>query len=237
MSVTVRAVAPETAGQVPTAPAESCTVIIFGATGDLMRRKLIPALYGLRCFGGRNSRCEINNPRWAGVPFYVRTRRRLGRKMTEIRVHFRRTLQGPCAGTPGACAEPNLITLRIQPDEGIIITFAVKQPGSEMRSIPVEAEFSYAKSLSSDLPDAYATLLLDAMRGDGTLFTRRDEVEAAWRIITPIEEAWAGLPSPRFPNYAAGSDGPAAARALMRGRAQHAWCAIEPTARPRSPGT
>jgi glucose-6-phosphate 1-dehydrogenase len=147
--VTVRAVAPETAGQVPTAPAESCTVIIFGATGDLARRKLIPALYGLRCF----------------------------------------------------------------------------------------AEFSYAKSLSSDLPDAYATLLLDAMRGDGTLFTRRDEVEAAWRIITPIEEAWAGLPSPRFPNYAAGSDGPAAARALMRGRAQHAWCAIEPTARPRSPGT
>jgi len=221
MSVAVRGVTPETAEHAPTPRAEWCTVIIFGATGDLARRKLIPALYGLRCFGGLNNR----------------TGKRLGRKMTEIRVHFRRTLQGPCAGTPGACAEPNLITLRIQPDEGIIITFAVKQPGSEMRSIPVEAEFSYAKSLSSDLPDAYATLLLDAMRGDGTLFTRRDEVEAAWRIITPIEEAWAGLPSPRFPNYAAGSDGPAAARALMRGRAQHAWCAIEPTARPRSPGT
>ena len=221
MSVAVRGVTPETAEHAPTPRAEWCTVIIFGATGDLERRKLIPALYGLRCFGGLNNR----------------TGKRLGRKMTEIRVHFRRTLQGPCAGTPGACAEPNLITLRIQPDEGIIITFAVKQPGSEMRSIPVEAEFSYAKSLSSDLPDAYATLLLDAMRGDGTLFTRRDEVEAAWRIITPIEEAWAGLPSPRFPNYAAGSDGPAAARALMRGRAQHAWCAIEPTARPSSPGS
>ena len=135
---------------------------------------------------------HVNNPRWAGVPFYVRTGKRLGRKMTEIRVHFRRTRQGPCAGTPGACAEPNLITLRIQPDEGIIITFVAKQPGSEMRAIPAEAEFSYAKSLSSDLPDAYATLLFDAIRGDGTLFTRRDEVEAAWRIITPIEEAGQG---------------------------------------------
>jgi glucose-6-phosphate 1-dehydrogenase len=180
---------------------------------------------------------RVDNWRWAGVPFYVRTGKRLGRKMTEIRVHFRRTPQALFASTPEAAAEPNLITLRIQPDEGITITFAAKQPGLEMRPLPVEAEFSYAERFPAKLPDAYATLLLDAMQGDGTLFTRRDEVEAAWRIITPIEEAWAGQPPPRFPNYAAGSDGPAEARALMRGRAQHAWCAIVPMARPRSLGS
>lgn len=171
----------------------------------------------------------VDNWRWAGVPFYLRTGKRLGRKMTEIRIHFRRTPQALFAGTDSAAAEPNLITLRIQPDEGITITFAVKQPGSETRSLPVEAEFAYADSFPSKLPDAYATLLLDTMRGDGTLFARRDEVEAAWRVITPIEEAWAQLPVPSFPNYAAGSDGPEEAQELMRDRAQHAWCAIRPT--------
>ncbi|MDO8502003.1 MAG: glucose-6-phosphate dehydrogenase [Gemmatimonadaceae bacterium] len=180
---------------------------------------------------------HVDNWRWAGVPFYVRAGKRLGRKMTEIMVHFRRTPQTLFASTLAAGREPNLITLRIQPGEGITITFAAKQPGSEMRPLPVEAEFAYAKSFPSELPDAYATLLLDAMRGDGTLFTRRDEVEAAWRIITPIEEAWARLPPPPFPNYAAGSDGPAEVQALMHGRACHAWCAIEPTACPGSPGS
>lgn len=170
---------------------------------------------------------HVENWRWAGVPFYVRTGKRLGRKMTEIRIHFRRTPQALFASPPQAGAEPNLITLRIQPGEGITITFAAKQPGLEMRPFPVEAEFAYAESFPSKLPDAYATLLLDAMQGDGTLFTRRDEVEAAWRIITPIEEAWAGQqPPPPFPNYAAGSDGPAEARALMRGRPHHVWCSI-----------
>jgi glucose-6-phosphate 1-dehydrogenase len=177
---------------------------------------------------------HIDNWRWAGVPFYVRTGKRLGRKTTEIRVHFRRTPQALFGSATAAGAEPNLITLRIQPGEGITITFAAKQPGAEMRPLPVEAEFSYARSFSSQLPDAYATLLLDAMRGDGTLFTRRDEVEAAWRIITPIEEAWARLPPPRFPNYNAGSDGPAEALALMRGRPHHCWCPIVPKAAPRS---
>lgn len=180
---------------------------------------------------------HVDNWRWAGVPFYLRTGKRLGRKMTEIRVHFRRTPQALFASTPEARAEPNLITLRIQPGEGIVITFAAKQPGSEMQPLPVEAEFAYAKSFSSELPDAYATLLLDAMRGDGTLFTRRDEVEAAWRIVTPIEEAWAQLPLPSFPNYAAGSDGPRETLALMRGRPHHCWCPIVPKARPRSLGS
>ena len=168
---------------------------------------------------------HVANWRWAGVPFYVRTGKRLGRRMTEIRVHFRQTPRSLFANPAEAAAEPNLITLRIQPDEGITITFAAKQPGLEMRPLPVEAEFAYARSFPSRLPDAYATLLLDAMRGDGTLFTRRDEVEAAWRIITPIEEAWTQLPGPRFPNYPAGTDGPPTVQTLMEQRG-HRWCSI-----------
>ena len=170
---------------------------------------------------------HVANWRWAGVPFYVRTGKRLGRRMTEIRVHFRRTPRSLFANPAEAAAEPNLITLRIQPDEGITITFAAKQPGLEMRPLPVEAEFAYAKGFPGKLPDAYATLLLDAMQGDGTLFTRRDEVEAAWRVITPIGEAWAQLPPPRFPNYPAGSDGPREVRSLMADRPHH-WCALAP---------
>jgi glucose-6-phosphate 1-dehydrogenase len=169
---------------------------------------------------------HVDNWRWAGVPFYVRTGKRLGRKMTEIRVHFRRPPQALFASAPVAVAEPNLITLRIQPEEGITITFAAKQPGDEMRPLPVEADFAYAKSFPSMLPDAYATLLLDAMRGDATFFTRLDEVEAAWRVITPIEQAWARL-SMDLSKYGAGSDGPEEAQMLMRGRTHHEWCAIE----------
>jgi len=177
---------------------------------------------------------HVDNWRWSGVPFYVRTGKRLGRKMTEIRVHFRRPPQALFAAGPGGRAEANLVALRIQPREGITITFVAKQPGSAMRPLPVEAEFAYAKSFPAELPDAYATLLLDAMHGDGTLFTRRDEVEAAWRIITPIGEAWARLPPPSFPNYAAGSDGPAEAWRLMRDRDHHAWCTIESKPRAES---
>ena len=96
-----------------------------------------------------------------------------------------------------------------------------------MQLLAVEAEFADAERFQARLPNAYATLLLDAIQGDGTLFTRRDEVEAAWRIITPIGEAWAQLPPPQFPNYAAGSDGPTEVWSLMRDRAHHAWCTIE----------
>ena len=168
---------------------------------------------------------HVDNWRWAGVPFYVRTGKRLGRKMTEIRVHFRRPPQSLFASVP-EMTEPNLITLRIQPGEGITVAFVAKKLGAEMRPQPVEAEFSYAESFRSDLPDAYSTLLLEAMDGDGTLFARADEVEAAWKIITPIEEAWAEQEPPRFPNYAAGSEGPTEARELTQSRLRHRWCSI-----------
>jgi len=159
----------------------------------------------------------VDNWRWAGVPFYIRTGKRLPRQVSEIRVHFKRTPQALFSATPYDQLGPNVITLRIQPDDGISIAFDVKQPGSHMRALTVDANFSYETAFGAKGPPAYETLLLDSMRGDATLFTRHDEVEAEWRIITPIEEAWAQLPAPAFPNYAAGSNGPVEADALIAG--------------------
>ncbi len=170
---------------------------------------------------------RIDNWRWEGVPFYVRTGKRLSRRHTEVVVHFKRTPQALFARAPEEQVGRNRITLRIQPDEGITIGFAAKRPGDELRSIDVAADFSYATSFGGKPPSAYATLLLDVMRGDPTRFTRRDEVDAEWRIITPIEEAWAELPVPAFPNYDAGSEGPAEANALV-GRGGHHWRPIDP---------
>jgi len=110
-----------------------------------------------------------------------------------------------------------VITLGIQPDEGITVKFGAKRPAAQMQMTPVEAEFSYRRAFGAAIPEAYTTLLLDAMRGDATLFTRGDEVEAEWRIITPTEEAWTQLPPPSFPNYAAGTSGPAEADLLIAG--------------------
>jgi len=152
-------------------------------------------------------RFQIENWRWAGVPFYIRTGKRLARNLTEIRVHLKPTPQALFAST-SSVTNPNVITISIQPDEGISIAFGAKRPGTQMRTVTVQAHFSYQASFGSKGPVAYETLLLDSMRGDATLFTRRDEVEAEWRIITPIEEAWTHLSMPDFPNYAAGSEGP-----------------------------
>lgn len=174
-------------------------------------------------------RFYVNNWRWEGVPFYVRTGKRLGRPVTQISVHFKRTPQALFARTPTENIDPNVVILRIQPDEGISISFAAKSPGSHMQPRTVQMEFSYQKVFGADAPVAYETLLLDAMRGDATLFTRRDEVEAEWRIITPIEETWAQQPPAEFPNYASGGDGPEGARDLL-GSLQH-WCAITGQAR------
>jgi glucose-6-phosphate 1-dehydrogenase len=170
----------------------------------------------------------IDNWRWAGVPFFIRTGKRLARPVTEIRVHFKRTPQALFARTPDEEVEPNVITLGIQPDEGISISFGAKRPGSQMKTVPVHAEFAYSRSFGTATPVAYETLLLDAMRGDATLFTRGDEIESEWRIITPIEEAWTQLPPPKFPNYAAGSDGPQAAQSMISGDHRRWHSLLEP---------
>jgi glucose-6-phosphate 1-dehydrogenase len=166
---------------------------------------------------------RIDNWRWAGVPFYLRTGKRLARQLTEIAVHFHRP---PLALFPHEEAQrSNIITLRIQPDEGISLAFGTKQPGTERRAVPVSMDFCYRHAFGDDPPSAYAVLLLDAMRGDATLFTRRDGVEAQWRLITPIEEAWAAQTDAPLPTYAAGADGPAEADALPQ-RNGHRWRAI-----------
>ena len=164
----------------------------------------------------------VDNWRWAGVPFYIRTGKRLPRQASEIRVHFKRTPQALFASTPYEQLGPNVITLRIQPDDGISIAFDVKRPGNQVRALTVDANFSYESAFGAKGPPAYETLLLDSIRGDATLFTRRDEVEAEWKIITPIEEAWARLPAPAFPNYSAGSDGPAESNGLL-GADHRSW--------------
>jgi glucose-6-phosphate 1-dehydrogenase len=163
----------------------------------------------------------IDNWRWAGVPFYVRTGKRLGAFLTEIALHFKRPPQALFARATGLM-EPNVITLRIQPDEGISVAFGAKRPGAQMQAATVEMVFGYQQFFGARLPAAYETLLLDAMLGDATLFIRRDAVEAQWRLISPIEEAWTQQSPPGFPNYAAGSEGPAAAAALLA-RNGHHW--------------
>jgi len=145
----------------------------------------------------------------------VRAGKRLAQPLTEVAVHFKRTPQALFSRNPSD-VHHNVVTLRIQPNEGIALSFGAKQPGQQMRAIRVDMDFSYHDAFGTDTPAAYETLLLDAMRGDATLFTRRDEVEAEWRIITPIEDAWAQLPPPPFPNYAAGSEGPEAANNLIK---------------------
>ena len=180
-------------------------------------------------------RLNIENWRWAGVPFYLRTGKRLARGVTEIRVHFKRTPQALFASTASGPIGPNKVRLRIQPDESIVFSFGAKRPGIEMSTVPVQARFCYAEAFGGNTPIAYETLVLDAMRGDATLFTRRDEVEAEWAIITPIEQAWSELPPPSFPNYAAGSEGPEKAAQLLE-RSGHRWMRVTPR-QPSTPAT
>jgi len=165
---------------------------------------------------------QISNWRWGGVPFYVRTGKRLARSVTEIAVHLKRTPQALFARTPDEQIEPNVIVLRIQPNEGITVSFGAKHPGFEMRTNVVHMDFCYQSGFGIRSPDAYETLLLDVMQGEATLFTRDDEVEAQWRLITPIEEAWASEESWWLPTYPAGSDGPGEADAMVA-RNGHRW--------------
>jgi len=162
----------------------------------------------------------VDNWRWAGVPFLVRTGKRLTRTLTEIAVHFKRTPQTLFALSPNDDIDRNVVAFRIQPNEGITINFGAKRPGTEMHTANVQLNFRYREAFGTKTPVAYETLLLDAMRGDPTLFTRGDEAEAEWKLITPIEEGWAELPPPDFPNYPAGSSGPEAADMLI---GQHGW--------------
>jgi glucose-6-phosphate 1-dehydrogenase len=157
----------------------------------------------------------IESWRWAGVPFYVRTGKALSTRVTEIAVQFK---QAPLALFSRAGAppmEPNILAIRIQPDEGILLRFGAKVPGPGLQIRGVNMDFRYGSSFAVDSPDAYETLLLDCMIGDASLFTRNDEVERAWEILDPILEAWASGEGGRLHFYAAGTWGPAAADELI----------------------
>ena len=160
-------------------------------------------------------RLEVDNWRWAGVPIYLRAGKRLGRKVTEIAVTMKPVphLAFDQEGTVGV--QPNQIVLAVQPNEGVTISIGAKIPGTRMRIRPVNMEFLYGTSFLSESPEAYERLITDAMRGDATLFTRNDEVEAQWTIIDPILAAWEAEGG-SVPQYEAGSGGPEEAAKLLR---------------------
>jgi glucose-6-phosphate 1-dehydrogenase len=163
-------------------------------------------------------RVEVDNWRWAGTPFYVRTGKRLPRRVTEIAVRFRPAPHLPFAGSDIGDVEPNEMVLSVQPDEGASLRLVAKVPGPTMSVRPVQMEFKYGTSFLGDSPEAYERLLHDALRGDATLFTRADEVEAEWRIVQPILDSWVTAPAPSI--YEAGGQGPPEADELLaiRGR-------------------
>jgi glucose-6-phosphate 1-dehydrogenase len=168
-------------------------------------------------------RLEVDNWRWAGVPIYLRTGKRLARKVTEIAVTLKPVphLAFQAQGSVGV--QPNQIILAMQPNEGVSISLGAKIPGSRMRIRPVNMDFLYGTSFLSQSPEAYERLIMDAMRGDATLFTRNDEVEAQWRIIDPILEAWEKDERP-LATYPAGSHGPEEANSILA--PGHHWRAI-----------
>ncbi|HUF07415.1 MAG TPA: glucose-6-phosphate dehydrogenase [Candidatus Binatia bacterium] len=164
----------------------------------------------------------IDSWRWAGVPFYLRTGKALPSRVTEIAVQFRRAPLALFARAGVPQVDPNVLAIRVQPDEGILLRFGAKVPGQGLQIRNVNMDFRYGSSFAVDSPDAYETLLLDAMVGDASLFTRDDEVERAWAILDPILEAWAaGEGGPLHP-YEAGTWGPPAADELLE-RDGRAW--------------
>jgi glucose-6-phosphate 1-dehydrogenase len=160
-------------------------------------------------------RLEVDNWRWAGVPFYLRTGKRLARKVTEIAVTLKPVPHLAFSAQGSLGVRPNQLVLTLQPNEGVSLRLGAKIPGTRMIIRPVNMEFLYGTSFLSQSPEAYERLITDAMRGDATLFTRNDEVEAQWRICDPILGAWSGTPGP-LAQYEAGSQGPEDAEALLR---------------------
>lgn len=179
---------------------------------------------------------NIDNWRWADVPFYVRSGKRLAKSLTEIAIHFKKAPYNLFQGMTGLKAgqktgddelSPNVLVLKIQPDEGISLKFATKQPGATTQIRWLNMDFNYGTAFGVRSPSAYERLIHDCLLGDATLFSRTDSVETSWRFIEPVLEAWDLAKSkkgtqPRFPNYAAGSWGPAEADELIASTG-HSW--------------
>lgn len=158
----------------------------------------------------------VDNWRWAGVPFYLRTGKRLPKRASEIAVQFKAVPQVLFTQNPGAPIEPNVLALRIQPDEGLSLKITTKRPGPKLRIWPVLMDFRYDTTYGNVSPEAYERLLLDVMAGDATLFMRRDAVEASWKWVDNILDAWSHSGTRWLPEYPAGTWGPLEAEKLIR---------------------
>ena len=167
-------------------------------------------------------RMRLDSWRWAGVPFYLRTGKRLPKRTTEIAIQMRRPPLEIFKRVSPTSVAPNLLIVNVQPDEGISIRFEAKIPGTRMQLAPVMMNFRYGSAFGGSVPEAYETLLLDAMLGDPTLFARHDFVESSWALITPVHERWAAEKARSIPTYEAGEWGPPEADALMA-RDRHRW--------------
>jgi len=210
-------------------------------TPEEIRQNAVPGQYGPAKIGGKDvpgfrqeegvdpqSQTDtyvavtfyVENWRWARVPFYVRTGKHLPKRVTEIAIQFNPAPLAIFDGE-GSDSSPDLLLVRIQPEEGISLKFLSKRPGAGMTLRPVSMDFNYGSSFGERSPSAYETLLLDAIVGDPTLYTRQDMVEASWRVVEPIQKVWRETKFD-FPNYPAGTWGPAAADEMLA-RNGHVW--------------
>ena len=160
-------------------------------------------------------RLFVDNWRWAGVPFYLRTGKRLPKRASEVAIQFKSVPQVLFNASPEVPLEPTVLSLRVQPEEGLSMRIASKLPGPKVRIYPVKMEFNYSSSFGDASPEAYERLLLDVMAGDATLFMRRDVVETAWRFVTPILESWEQERVLNLPEYQCGTWGPVEADRLI----------------------
>ena len=171
-------------------------------------------------------RLQVDNWRWAGVPFYLRTGKRMARRVSEIAIQFRRPPQLLFRNTPVEHLSRNVLLIRVQPDEGISLRFGAKIPGPSVRMGNVAMEFKYKDSFGETVTTGYETLLYDCIKGDPTLYQRADMVEMGWAIVNPVLEVWKALPARTFPNYAAGTWGPDESEEMLK-RDGRTWRRIE----------
>jgi len=167
-------------------------------------------------------RLFVDNWRWQDVPFYLRTGKRLLRQASEIAIQFRAVPHQAFPAEATLDWQPARLVISIQPDEGIVLRFQAKHPGPKMVLQPVDMQFSYRESFATPSPEAYVTLLWDVINNDATLFMRADQVEAAWRILMPVLDAWKASAPNDFPNYAGGTWGPDATQGLLVQQG-HSW--------------
>jgi glucose-6-phosphate 1-dehydrogenase len=166
-------------------------------------------------------RLFVDNWRWAGVPFYLRTGKRLPKRASEVAIQFKDVPQVLFNDHPDVPLEPTVLSVRVQPEEGLSMRLASKLPGPKIRIYPVKMEFNYSSSFGAVSPEAYERLILDVMAGDATLFMRRDAVEAAWQFVMPILETWEKAHARDLPEYQCGTWGPIEADRLIEADGRH----------------